>query len=193
MSNPIYSPGSGFGQGSYPNQMGTALPGSLFSASDINLADSVTMSCPTAFEGSILAGSLVYLGYTKGQSGGRVGLNTMVASSTVITPASFGVVIRTQQTPTNSRGLGCVADGSMVTVLRSDRVGGRVWVLCTDTNVPAVGARTAYIFDGSVQTGALALTSANVGTAVDHIIVHAIESMAGVGMTLALLEFTTKA
>jgi hypothetical protein len=187
---PIYSPGSGFGQGTYSDQMGTQLPGMLANASDINLADSASLTATGTLSGGLAAGSLCYMGYTSGgKSGGRAGSNSMVASATAITPISWGVIIRTQQMRTNAGGLGCVADGDMATLLRSDRVGGRVWVLCTSTNIPAVGARSCNVVDNKATLDALMLTTGT-GTAIDHIIVHAIDTLGA--YTVALIEFTTK-
>jgi hypothetical protein len=188
MGVPIFSPGSGFGQGTYSDQMATQLPGLLSNASDINLVDSASLTAPATLSGALVAGSLAYMGYVKGSAGGRAGLNSMVASAASITPVSWAAVIRTQQMRTNAKGLACTGDGEMVTVLRSDRVGGRVWVLCTNTNVPVVGARTANVVDNTATQDALMLTS-GAGTAINNIIVHATETFGD--YTVALVEFTS--
>jgi hypothetical protein len=163
----------------------------LANASDFNLCDSATMACATALNGGLLAGSLCYMGYTAGGAGGRIGSNSMVASATAITPISWGVVIRTQQMPTSGNGLACIGDGTMGTILRSDRVGGRVWVLCDAASAPTVGSRTAYVKDTLAASGALVLSATATGnTAISNIIIHAID--AGDKYTFALLEFATK-
>ncbi len=147
--------------------------------------------CDTALNGGLMAGSLCYLGFTSGGAGGRIGNNTIVASAVSITPISWGVVVRTQQMPTNANGVACIGDGTMGTILRSDRVGGRIWALCDAASAPTVGSRTAYVKDTVAASGALVLSAtATSNTAISNIIIHAID--AGADYTFALLEFTTK-
>jgi hypothetical protein len=198
-SVPIYSPGSGFAQGIYKDQMGTQLPGMLANASDINLCDAVYLDATTALDAAVCAGSFVFVKYVAGANAARQGANSMqatvVSGTAVPTGQSFGVVVKNQQMYTNKFGQQCAPDGRQCNVLRADRVGGRVWVFAKSAALPAVGARSAFIVPDTATYGVSAIATTNTGCAINNIIVHAIDSgtvlYPGPGLVLALVEFTT--
>ena len=113
----------GFIQTTVTDQMGVALEGRLANASDINLCDGVSAATDipvgygvvySALSGAIKAGI----------NAEKVSLPT--AGSTA---ADFGgIVVRTDTGHTNTDGVSFTAAQEIATVLRSDRVGGRIWV-----------------------------------------------------------------
>lgn len=126
----IYTPGMGFAQSTYVDQMATALPGALAYASDERLVDSAVVD--TSVTGGLVAGVGVVLTPIPeaNRVGARPGLNNFVAKlpETGATEATFGgIVVRNQQMETNGLGQACWFPKRMCNVLRSDRVGGRVW------------------------------------------------------------------
>lgn len=127
----IYTPGTGFAQSTYYDQMATALPGSLAFASDINLVDSATARKNDSETGQgLLAGVGVLIApIAQAQiQGHRSGLSKEASLPTAgTTAAQFGgILVRNQQMDTNSSGDACWFPGRMVNVLRAERVGGRV-------------------------------------------------------------------
>jgi|LQAB01.1.fsa_nt_gi hypothetical protein len=174
----LYTPATGFAQTQYSDQWGTALPGQLVNASDINMCDAVTSYWPDSpAPQEVTAGSIVVVDYS-GTDGAKIrkGTNTMVCrpvTAPLTAVQSLGVLVRTQQIATNENGLGTVYHQSECTVLRMDRVGGRVWVWVLAGQEPVNGARSAY----AIRNGAFtALTTVAAGAQeVDGIIVHAVE------------------
>ena len=113
----------GFIQSAIYDQMGVALEGRLANASDINLCDGIT------------AGENVPVGYgvvVSALSGAiKAGINaTQVKLPTnSATAADFGgIVVRTDAGHTDENNVTYTAKEEIATVLRADRVGGRIWV-----------------------------------------------------------------
>ena len=113
----------GFIQSAVYDQMGVALEGRLANASDINLCDGVAagedlpVGCGVVY--SVLAGAI-----KAGINSEKVKLPTATA-----TASDFGgIVVRTETGHTNTSGVSYTAAGEIATILRSDRVGGRIWV-----------------------------------------------------------------
>ena len=113
----------GFVQESVTDQIGVALEGRLANASDINLCDGVSAGedIPVGYGVvySVLAGAL-----KAGINSEQVKLPTASAQA-----ADFGgIVVRTETGHTNTNNVSYTAAKEIATVLRSDRVGGRIWV-----------------------------------------------------------------
>lgn len=113
----------GFVQTTVTDQIGVALEGRLANASDINLCDGVSAgeNVPVGYGVvySALAGAL-----KAGINSEQVKLPTASAQA-----ADFGgIVVRTETGHTDANGVNYTAEKEIATVLRSDRVGGRIWV-----------------------------------------------------------------
>lgn len=151
----VYVPGTGFAQSTYVDQMATALPGALAYASDTRLVDTAIVA-DSATDG-LVAGVGVVLTAITGTShdGQRPGLNQYAAgvptaSSTVV---NFGgVVVRNQQMDTNSNGEACWFPKRTCNVLRSNRVGGRVWGRLV-SGTAAVGGKVYWVVADTAKTG----------------------------------------
>lgn len=116
----------GFIQSAVYDQMGTAVEGRLANASDINLCDSVSVG-ETNGVGVGLGVVIASLSGAK-----KVGINdekiTLPAGTEAAASALYGIVVRTDSGHTNADGRNYVAKEEMATVLRTARVGGRIWV-----------------------------------------------------------------
>lgn len=113
----------GFIQSTVTDQIGVALEGRLANASDINLCDGVSagedLPVGTGVVYSTLPGAI-----KAGINSEQVKLPTSSA-----TASDFGgIVVRTETGHTNTNGVSYTAEKEVATVLRSDRVGGRIWV-----------------------------------------------------------------
>ena len=113
----------GFVQTSVDDQMGVALEGRLANASDINLCDGLS------------AGENIPVGYGVVISALSGALKAGVNAEKVKLPTSSstaedfgGIVIRTETGHTDTNNVSYVAEQEIATVLRSARVGGRIWV-----------------------------------------------------------------
>lgn len=153
----------GFVQSTVKDQMGISLAGRLANASDINLCDSYTIG-ETAGVGVGLGVSLSTIAGVK-----KPGINDtevkLPASNAAATDFA-GILIRTDTGHTDENGKSYVADKEVGVVLRSDRVGGRIWVkaesaITTGGNLYWVvnpsGAASAFEkggFAGSAVSGA---------------------------------------
>lgn len=96
---------NGFMQATYVDQQGTALPGDLAYASDVDLIDACVVSMPAGSEGDLLP----------------VGADTTAAQL-------YGVTVRNQQCRTDGNNVSGWGDGDVCNVMRTARVGGRIWV-----------------------------------------------------------------
>lgn len=115
----------GFIQSAIYDQMGVALEGRLANASDINLCDSISVGETN--------GVGVGLGVKVGALSGAIkaGVNDTAVSlpTASSTEADFGgIVVRTDTGRTDANGVTYLAKEDVATVLRADRVGGRIWV-----------------------------------------------------------------
>jgi hypothetical protein len=196
----LYYPKTGFAQTQYSDQCGTALPGQLVNASDINMCDAVTSWWPdNPGQQQVTCGSFVAVEYSGADIDFvREGVNTMSArqvTGVLSATQSLGVVVRTQQVATSDLGIATVYHKTECTVLRSDRVGGRVWVWVRSGEEPEVGARSGYVrMEGSFT---YLTSSATGGQPITNIIVHGVEPAvyfvdSGVSYKIGLVEFTTR-
>jgi len=132
MANNVYTPGTGFAQSSYVDQIGSALPGSLAYASDQRLVDSYIVQ-PSIGADGLEAGIGVVSAVipSNEREGFREGVNTKYVGAPAVgaTEANFeGITVRNQQMDTNTAGKACWFANRMCNVLRAKRVGGRIWV-----------------------------------------------------------------
>jgi len=122
MSSIYHGTKFGFIQSAIYDQMGVALEGRLANASDINLCDSLT------------AGDNINVGYGVAKAAVtaiKAGVNDLAAKLPTgsSTAADFyGIVVRTDSGRTDANGNTYLAEQDMATVLRANRVGGRIWV-----------------------------------------------------------------
>lgn len=137
---PYFPQKHNFGQSEYFDQMSTALPGSRVFASDNHLTDAYIVA-PAVDNDGLIAG----IGVVAAKSADyiRPGINQLqVALPTATsTAADFeGIVYRNQQMGTNLKGMACAMSGDMCNIMRSARVGGRIWVLLADGAIDIGGA-----------------------------------------------------
>lgn len=123
---------NGFVQDAYADQMETAYVGLLANTSDINLCDSF-IAGDTANPNGLLAG----IGVIEKESTDptRPGINEQIANypAAGAVAANFvGITVRNEQMGTNADGNPCKFAGEMVNILRSKRVGGRIWVMLSN-------------------------------------------------------------
>ena len=115
----------GFIQSDVKDQMGVALEGRLANASDINLCDSLSVD----EDNGIGVGLGVKIGALTGAIKAGVNDQKVVLPTAGETAADFGgIVVRTDAGHTDAANRTFVAKEEMATVLRADRVGGRIWV-----------------------------------------------------------------
>ena len=124
-ANNIYSPVTGGSvQTSYVDQFATALPGDL-AFNDNTLVDAVIASDAT--RNGIPAGRGIVL--TPSASVSRPGIDRMIATLPKAGDEQIdGIVVRNHQMQSNSNGEPVWFDGRAMNVLRTNRVGGRIWV-----------------------------------------------------------------
>lgn len=136
MSNNLFTPGPGFAQSAYFDQMATAIFGQIANASDQVLIDSLTVS-PEVGPFGLLAGlGVIAVPIPAAEREGyRDGLNTYYVDlpQNADTPVeSFaGISVRNQQMDSNAEGDACWFSGRMANVMRASRVGGRIWARLT--------------------------------------------------------------
>lgn len=152
----VYLPKRGaFAQTQYFDQQGSALPGMLANASDINLVDSGFVGGVSPVTG-LVAGVGVIQRNTVGQSN-RPGFNYDVYDLPPVTAtaADFaGIVVRNQFMRTNSAGEACYFFEDMCNVLQAKRIGGRIWVnLQVGSTSP--GSKVYWIVRDTANTGKL--------------------------------------
>ena len=178
----------GFIQSTVYDQMGVALEGRLANASDINLCDSIV--CGTS------AGIGVGLGVAVSSVSGAIkaGINdtkiVLPTSSSAATDFA-GVVVRTETGRTDANGKCYVAEGDMATVLKAERVGGRIWVKAYDTIT--TGGNIYWIVDNSVDSdqivGAFTGSAITSGGDTDTVQLTNVKVLAGATAgNLALIE-----
>lgn len=183
MSRGVYT-GVPFGsiQTSVYDQMGVAVDGGLYSASDYNLVDSISVGETNGVGvGYGVVASLITGAIVGGINDREVKLPT--SSSTA---ANFGgFVIRTQAGYTDASGNNYVPENRMASVLRADRVGGRIWIkmydaFTADTNANWVvgtvsGIPTGRIAGAATASNTVALTNVKfrtTGVAGDYALVE---------------------
>lgn len=115
----------GFVQGAVYDQMGISLEGRLANASDINLCDAITIG-ETAGIGVGLGVSVAALSGAKKPGINDTQLKLPTSDSTA---ADFaGILVRTDTGRTDADGKNYMGYQEIGTLLRKERVGGRIWV-----------------------------------------------------------------
>lgn len=138
----------GFVQSAVYDQMGVSLEGRLANASDINLCDAYSVG----EEAGIGVGLGVSISALSGVLKPGVNSEEVKLPTTSSTAADFGgILIRTDTGHTDANGKNYMAHKEMATVLRSKRVGGRVWVKAYNTIT--AGGNLYWIIDNSVNSG----------------------------------------
>lgn len=128
----LFTPQSGFAQSVYHDQMATALPGQLVHASDNILVDSYIVDPSIGNDGLEAGFGFVASAIpANDREGFREGMNMVYASLPTDTtvPEDFaGITVRNQQMDTNAHGRACWFANRLCNGMRSNRVGGRIWV-----------------------------------------------------------------
>lgn len=120
----------GFVQSAVYDQMGVSLEGRLANASDINLCDAYSVG----EEAGIGVGLGVSISALSGVLKPGVNSEEVKLPTAASTAADFGgILIRTDTGHTDADGKNYMAHKEMASVLRSNRVGGRVWVKAYNT------------------------------------------------------------
>jgi hypothetical protein len=181
------------------------MPGMFVNASDYNLADAATAVVPegTMLDQMLTTGSFCLMNFLGiNRTGDRAGVNnlsvTPITGTAIPETSSLSVLVRTQQCRTNRFGLGAVWNGDIATVIRTDRVGARIWVWADADQLPTIGARSAYISE-SIDNNVISFltTVPSGGIQINGIIVHAcdpnckIVTNIGEELIAALIEFVT--
>lgn len=144
----LYSPvRHAFVQDSYRDQQGTALAGSLAFVADANLVDACMVG--DVDDNGLEAGLAVV--FVPASDVRRAGLNEeAVALPTDSATADHiaGVVVRSQQMNSNTKGRACHFAGEMCNVARVGRSGARIWVRLADGAQPEVGGAVHVVVSG---------------------------------------------
>lgn len=142
----------GFAQEQYYDQQATALPGMLANASDINLCDSAFIS--DTYPDGLTAGTAVCA--VPATKSNRPGVNfAMVrpmypgASGNAIA----GIVVRNQWMRTNDKGEACFFKEDICNVLRTSRVGGRIWVKFVGTETAVQNGKVYCVVNDTAGHG----------------------------------------
>ena len=178
----------GFIQSTVYDQMGVALEGRLANASDINLCDGICVG----ESGGIGVGLGVAVSALSGAK--KTGINDtkcVLPTSSSIAADFAGVVVRTETGRTDASGKSYVAQNDMATVLKSNRVGGRIWVKAYATIT--TGGNIYWIIDNSVDSdqiiGAFTGSAITSGGDTDTVQLTNVKVLAGATAgNLALIE-----
>jgi len=147
MSSIYHGTKFGFIQSAIYDQMGVALEGRLANASDINLCDSI--SCGE--DNGIGVGLGVSIAALSGAKKAGINDQKIVLPTSSSTATDFGgIVVRTETGRTDADNRTYVAKEDIATVLRSERVGGRIWVKAWDDIT--TGGDCYWIIDNSVDS-----------------------------------------
>lgn len=195
MATNLYTPGAGFAQSQYVDQMATALPGALAFASDQWLIDTAIVDPATSAAG-LIAGIGVTLPVipVAERTGHRVGVNNRYATApTAATTADLfgGVTVRNQQMDSNSDGDACWFANRACNVIRANRVGGRIWVRLVNGSAAPDGTVYWIISDTTShgkQIGAFSGTAMGADTVALTSALFKSEADASTEATIALIE-----
>jgi hypothetical protein len=134
-------------QGAYYDQMATALAGDVYSPADVDLVDSYI--AVDASGNGIPAGVCVVA--SAATDAPRPGNNGLLAT---LAPANAtvveGITVRNQQMQSNSAGVAVWFDKRVVSVMRLNRIGGRIWATL-GSGTAVVGNQVYMLADGSGQ------------------------------------------
>ena len=138
----------GFVQSAVYDQQGIALAGRLANASDINLCDGISVG-ETAGIGVGLGVSVASLSGAK-----KPGINDtqlkLPTSSSAATDFA-GILVRTDTGRTDANGENYIGEKEIGTLLRADRVGGRIWVKAE--SAITTGGNIYWIIADTAATG----------------------------------------
>lgn len=136
----------GFVQGAIYDQMGVSAEGRLANASDINLCDAVSVGETNG----IPVGRGVSMAALSGAIKAGINNEKLMLPTSSSTAADFaGILVRTDTGHTDANGVNYMAAQEMGTLLRSTRVGGRIWVKAY--NQITTGGSLYWIVDNSVN------------------------------------------
>ena len=147
------------------DQMGTALPGDLYSAADANLTDAM----PVVQDGGVGVGLAVVKAFVASDMRSGINEQGVKLPASGSTGADFaGIVVRTQETQTDAEGRCYVDNGRMATVARPNRSGARIWVKCATAfeqgAVPAFNVNGTTNPPGTIVGAAVATQSVAIKT-----------------------------
>lgn len=142
----------GFAQEQYYDQQATALPGMLANASDINLCDSAFIS-DTYPEGLTAGTAVCAVPATKSN---RPGVNFAMVRP--MFPGATGndiagIVVRNQWMRTNDNGEACFFKEDMCNILRTSRIGGRIWVKFVGTETAVQNGKVYCVVNDTAGHG----------------------------------------
>lgn len=178
----------GFVQSAVYDQMGIALEGRLANASDINLCDAYSIGEANG----VIVGRGVALSSISGAK--KPGINdykvVLPTSSSVATDFA-GILVRTDTGRTDADGNNYMGYQEQGTVLRSARVGGRIWVKAYNTIT--AGGSIYWIIDNSVNSaqpiGGFSGSAISASTDVDTVQLTNVRVVSGASAGgLALIE-----
>lgn len=191
----IYTPGFGFAQTQYWDQMASALPGSLAFASDQWLVDTAIVA-PDAPATGLVAGIGVVTPVipVANREGYRPDYNNKYAQlPTDATTAQLfgGILVRNQQMDSNVNGDACWFAGRACNILRSNRVGGRIWGRLVN-GAAAPGGAVYWIISDTTSHGKMIGAFSGVAIGADTVQVPSAlfrsEADASTEATIALIE-----
>lgn len=192
----VYTPGAGFAQSTYVDQMATALPGSIAYASDQWLIDTAIVAPDTSAAGLVAGiGVVTSVIPAANRTGARAGVNNTYAKlpAAGTTLADFGgVLVRNQQMDSNVDGDACWFANRACNILRSNRVGGRVWVRFVN-GTAAPGGSVYWIISNTTSHDKMIGAFSGVAIGADTIEIPSAffrsEADASTEATIALVEF----
>lgn len=116
---------NGFMQAAYVDQQGTALPGDLAYASDVDLIDACVVSMPAGSERNLLPVGVGVVGAYSADAS-RPGMTSVKVSpvgADTTAAQLYGVTVRNQQCRTDENNVSGWGDGDVCNVMRTARVG----------------------------------------------------------------------
>lgn len=142
----------GFAQEQYYDQQATALPGMLANASDINLCDSAFIS--DTYPDGLTAGTAVCA--VPATKSNRPGVNFAMVRP--MYPGATGndiagIVVRNQWMRTNDKGEACFFKEDICNVLRTSRIGGRIWVKFVGTETAVQNGKVYCVVNDTAGHG----------------------------------------
>lgn len=148
----MYGPRKGFAQSQYYDQQATALPGMLANASDINLCDSAFIS-DTYPEGLTAGTAVCAVPATKSN---RPGVNFAMVRPMYPNASGndiAGIVVRNQWMRTNDNGEACLFKEDICNILRTSRIGGRIWVKLVGTETTIQNGKVYCVINDTAEHG----------------------------------------
>ena len=174
----------GFVQSAVYDQMGVSLEGRLANASDINLCDAVSIG----EENGIGVGLGVAVATLSGAIKPGINSEQLKLPTSESTAADFaGILVRTDTGRTDANGNNYMGYKEVGTLLRKERVGGRIWILAQDAIT--TGGNLYWVIADTANSGKK--IGGFVGTAVanDTVLIPGVKVVAGAAAgKLALIE-----